>query len=54
MRRPYHSVGELRQRTLSLARQNDGELLSAVDPAEAAALHRALSRIAAATGLIPK
>jgi DNA-binding MarR family transcriptional regulator len=42
---------ELRRQTLSLARQNDEELLSAIDPGDAAALRRTLSRIADATGL---
>ncbi|WP_131742521.1 MarR family winged helix-turn-helix transcriptional regulator [Actinomadura roseirufa] len=45
---------ELRRQTLSLARQNDQELLSAIDPAEAAALLQTLGRIATATGLITK
>lgn len=45
---------ELRHQTLSLARQNDEELLAAISPAEAAALLRTLGRIAAATGLIAK
>ncbi|MCZ0987386.1 MarR family winged helix-turn-helix transcriptional regulator [Streptomyces diastatochromogenes] len=45
---------ELRHQTLSLARQNDEELLSAISPAEAAALLHTLGRIAAATGLIAK
>lgn len=45
---------ELRHQTLSLARQNDEELLTAISPAEAAALLRTLGRIAAATDLIPK
>ncbi|KUM85751.1 hypothetical protein AQI88_41595 [Streptomyces cellostaticus] len=42
---------ELRRQTLSLARQNDEDLLSAIDPAEAAALRQTLGRIAAAIGL---
>ncbi|MEU1408635.1 MarR family transcriptional regulator [Streptomyces sp. NPDC005728] len=45
---------ELRRQTLSLARQNDEELLSAIDPAEAAALRQTLGRIAIATGLMAK
>lgn len=45
---------ELRHQTLSLARQNDEELLRAISPAEAAALLQTLGRIAAATGLIAK
>ncbi|MEU9119273.1 MarR family winged helix-turn-helix transcriptional regulator [Streptomyces sp. NPDC048506] len=45
---------ELRRQTLSLARQNDEDLLSAIGPAEAAALRQTLSRIATATGLITK
>ena len=45
---------ELRHQTLSLARQNDEELLSALDPAEAAALRQTLGRIATATGLTAK
>ncbi|MCO6006485.1 hypothetical protein NE236_15980 [Actinoallomurus purpureus] len=34
-----------------MARQNDEELLAAMDPEGVATLHRALDRIAAATGL---
>ncbi|MEV6036096.1 MarR family transcriptional regulator [Nonomuraea sp. NPDC052116] len=45
---------DLRHQTLSLARQNDEELLRAIDPAEVAALRRTLGRIAAATGLVGK
>ncbi|WP_433345828.1 MarR family winged helix-turn-helix transcriptional regulator [Microtetraspora malaysiensis] len=45
---------DLRRQTLSLARQNDEELLSAIDPAEVAALRQILGRIAAATGLVGK
>ncbi|MET7330466.1 MarR family winged helix-turn-helix transcriptional regulator [Nonomuraea sp. NPDC005650] len=45
---------DLRHQTLSLARQNDEELLSAIDPAEVAALRRTLGRIVAATGLVGK
>ncbi|MEU5864372.1 MarR family winged helix-turn-helix transcriptional regulator [Nonomuraea sp. NPDC047529] len=43
---------DLRHQTLSLARQNDEDLLSAIDPAEVAALRQILGRIAAATGLV--
>ncbi|WP_433516360.1 MarR family winged helix-turn-helix transcriptional regulator [Nonomuraea sp. CA-143628] len=45
---------DLRQQTLALARRNDEELLSAIDPAEVAALRQILGRIAAATGLVEK
>ncbi|GGS91501.1 MarR family winged helix-turn-helix transcriptional regulator [Nonomuraea spiralis] len=45
---------DLRHQTLSLARQNDEELLSAIDPTEVAALRQILGRIAAATGLVEK
>ncbi|MGW2158948.1 MarR family winged helix-turn-helix transcriptional regulator [Nonomuraea sp. NPDC001699] len=43
---------DLRHQTLSLARQNDEDLLSAIDPAEVTALRQILGRIAAATGLV--
>ncbi|GAA4626223.1 hypothetical protein GCM10023196_033560 [Actinoallomurus vinaceus] len=42
---------DLRRRTLELARQNDDELLGMLGEAEAAALRRALDRIAGAAGL---
>ncbi|WP_460352195.1 MarR family winged helix-turn-helix transcriptional regulator [Actinoallomurus acanthiterrae] len=42
---------DLRERTLELARQNDDELLSGLAPSEAAALRRALDRIAGTAGL---
>jgi len=45
---------ELRHQTLSLARQNDEELLSAIDPAEVTALRQTLGRIAVAAGLVAK